>query len=297
MNDLHIMKIIPKEIDKNEDVQYCKVTTSGNIIEVMTCNKVGRCTTKKLSKDFYVNVDTGEIGEYEHGIDRTSNIVELKRTFKELRDIINTNCTDATKLKWVTLTYRENMTDTKQIYKDFEIFRKKMIYHFGNFEYITAIEPQGRGAWHFHLIMIFPVVAPYIPNSKVASIWSHGFTKTQKIDDCDNIGAYLSAYLANADLDALQGREAQSQEEFEQSNTKKYIKGERLKLYPPHCHIYRHSRGIKKPLVERLCIDEVKEKIGSLKPTFSKAIYLYDDDENPSYENTITYYHYNTKRK
>ena len=44
-----------------------------------------------------------------------------------LRDLLNTNIADPSHCRWVTLTYKENMTDPKRLYTDFDKFNKRMI--------------------------------------------------------------------------------------------------------------------------------------------------------------------------
>ena len=43
-------------------------------------------------------------------------------------------------------------------------------------------------------------------------------------------------------------------------NSKYYIKGARLSLYPPKFNLYRTSRGIKKPVKEYMTYKQAKEK-------------------------------------
>ena len=100
---------------------------------------------------------------------------------------INANLTEPEKALWVTLTYAENMRDAKQLYEDFRRFWQRFRYYLDKHkhptaEYITAAEPQARGAWHLHcLFLFFPEKAPFIPNSDMAQIWRHGFTKTKSL--------------------------------------------------------------------------------------------------------------------
>ena len=37
----------------------------------------------------------------------------------------------------------------------------------------------------------------------MAPLWGHGFTKTKAMQDCDNVGAYFSAYLGDMPLDEI----------------------------------------------------------------------------------------------
>ena len=299
------MNIEIVEKNKINDHELVSVKKMGNIVEICHCEK--RKTTasiKLLNKNYYENLQTGEILECKHIENRANSRAQVAQSLKRLRDYLNTNIIDVSKCKWITLTYAENMTDTNRLYKDFKKFIMRFRYNFKSlkFEYIVAMEPQERGAWHCHCVFIFKNDAPFIPNEKIAEIWSHGFTKTTKLDNIDNIGAYLTAYLGDIEYDAItHGNEKNYRIkkviEIDNNNKqqeKKYIKGGRLNLYPPKFNLYRISRGIKKPNKVYMQYSVAKEKIGLNKPTFSKTIKLTDLDN--SYTNKITYEHYNTKR-
>ena len=246
----------------------------------------------------------GEIKECNHIENRSQNLKQVKRSLKRLRDYINYNITDVNKCKWITLTYKDNMQDTKQLYNDFRKFIKRLKYKFSNYkiEYIVAMEPQGRGAWHCHLLLIFNTVVPFISNKIISDLWGHGFTKTSKLDDIDNIGAYLTAYLGDIELNdnSLKNLVCDnnvSEFSIKEVNSKKFIKGGRLYLYPPKFNLYRISRGIKKPPVYLEFYDVFKnsiekERLG--KPSLTKTIKLFDKENN--FTNTIIYNQYNTKR-
>ena len=258
-----------------------------------------------LDKDNYVLLSTGEVKECKHIDNRSENKLQVSQSLKRLRDYINANVDDVKKCKWITLTYKENMTDTKRLYVDFKNFVKRFKYKYGHFEYIVACEPQGRGAWHCHCIIIFDKKAPYIPNKEIESLWGNGFTKTNKLDDIDNIGAYLTAYLGDMDLASCKDNHISFNEEdvkviteignMKLKTPKKFVKGGRLSMYPPGFNIYRISRGIKKPVKEYYSYHVIKEKAGLQLPTYSKAIQLTDIEKN--FSNKIIYEYYNTKRK
>ena len=178
---------------------------TGNITEVSYAQRDSECSIRKLDKDHYIALETGEVKDFQHGINRASNLTTVAQSLRNLRDIINTNVTEPQNCLWVTLTYAENMTDHERLYQDF----RKFWMRFSNYlkksalppaEYIVAMEPQGRGAWHAHLIIIFQQEAPYIPNAKIAEIWGFGFVKTRPLTNIDNVGLYLTAYLADMDV-------------------------------------------------------------------------------------------------
>ena len=285
--------------------------TMGNIYEICYLQKKNnKITTQLLNKDYYVNLETGAVSECKHIVNRADNKFQVGQSLKRLRDYINTNVVEPKNCKWVTLTYAKNMQDTKKLYNDFKNFIRRFKELYGHIEYIVAMEPQARGAWHMHLIIIFDKQAPFIPNATIEQLWQQGFTKTTKLDNIDNIGAYLTAYLGDMELnqDNLQELEKNG---FKMSNLdvkqvneinniklkepKSFIKGGRLYMYPPKFNLYRISRGIKKPTKEFYSYHVAKEKIGLFNPTFSTGYFLTDSVN--SFTNKVIYEYYNTNVK
>ena len=183
------------------------VKKMGNIYELVYSQKHNfKISTQLIDKDHYMIIDTGEVLECNHIQNRSESKAQVSQSLKRLRDYINTNVIDTKKCKWITLTYRQEdkkpMRDTIKLYRDFEKFMKRLRYKFSNYqiEYILACEPQASGSWHGHLILLFDTKAPYISNATIESLWQQGFTKTQKLNDIDNVGAYLTAYLGDMEF-------------------------------------------------------------------------------------------------
>lgn len=276
----------------------------GNIYEVCFSEHHNYMPTiKLLDKDNYMIVSTGEVKQCEHITNRSENKAQVAQSLKRLRDYINTNVVCTQNCLWITLTYAENMQDTEKLYIDFKNFIKRFKYKYGDFEYIVAMEPQGRGAWHCHVIIIFAKKAPYIANKVIETLWGHGFTNTHKLANIDNIGAYLTAYLGDMELDnCIENDVLYKNSDIKLVDTiggqrlktpKAIVKGARLYMYPPNFNIYRISRGIKKPIKEYLKYSVAKEKIGPLQPTYSKSIMLTTEND---FQNLISYEYYNTLR-
>lgn len=284
-----------------------RLTEMGNITEIMYSEKRshGGYITK-LDADHYLDNRTGEYCEFNHTENRSENLASVAKSLKRLRDLLNANITDVTCCRWVTLTYAENMTDPKKLQRDFKHFNDRCRKIFGHYEYITAAEPQGRGAWHLHCVFIFNGKAPYMENAVVRECWKQGFVTVKRLDDVDNVGAYLTAYLGDMELTeateagiSLQGSKGIKEVEYEDENgvkrTKKYIKGARLYMYPPGFNLYRKSKGIVNPTVSVVSYEKAKEKASSAKLTFSKTIAL--EDEESDFKNTLQYEYYNSIRK
>ena len=292
----------------SEDLVTLK--TMGNIYEICYLQKRNnKITTQLLDKDHYIYLDTGEVFECNHIDNRSESKFQVGQSLKRLRDYINTNVLEPNNCKWVTLTYSKNMQDTKKLYNDFKNFIRRFKEQYGHIEYIVAMEPQARGAWHCHCIILFDKVAPFIPNATIEKLWQQGFTKTTKLDNIDNIGAYLTAYLGDMEFTEENIQELEKQglkvsqmalkevneiEGIKLKEPKSFIKGGRLYMYPPKFNLYRISRGIKKPKKEYYSYHVAKEKAGLLLPTYSKGISLSDTDN--SFTNKIIYEYYNTKR-
>lgn len=272
-----------------------KVSIQGNVIEVTKTERNTTCHALIIDANHYMNLDTGEIGEFERCSEsRVDNTKVLRKTFKALRSLINTNCTDPWKLRWITLTYAENMQDTERLYKDFGNFMKRFRRRFGKCEYISVAEPQERGAWHLHLIAIYACAAPFIPNDQLRECWGHGFVRVQSLKDIDNIGAYLSAYLADLPTDGTSGELKTCKD----GSTKRIVKGGRLSMYPVGMNIYRCSRGIKRPVefwVEGPSDEEKRNALlQSATQTFAD-VYEWTDESGRFHRVEKSYY--NTVRK
>lgn len=282
------------------------VTRMNHIVEVQHMEKMNRKNNiKKLDKDRFVDISTGEIREFEHTENRQQGYNSLRQTFKKLRYLINNNFIGNPNELHITLTYKENMTDTKRLYTDFKNFIERLRTSYKNkssLDYLCVVEPQGRGAWHCHVLMRFnDLDKVYIKNADLKRLWGLGFVTIKSLKDVDNIGAYLSAYLTDIDLDDVNDKETAFKVASEgceiktkvvDGKEKKFIKGGRLHMYPPGMNMYRKSKGIIKPEREEMKFKDIKKVVGSATPHYQKSYHIENDD----FENTISFLQYNTKR-
>lgn len=307
-----MLKVLKNQaLEPIQDKKIVKTTIMGNIIEIMAIDKINKngFLIKKISKTEYVYLPTGEIQEYKsHSENRSENKESLRKTFKRIRELINTNFTGGKNELCFTITYRENMTDVKRLYDDFRKFMQRLKYKYTEIDYISVVEPQGRGAWHCHVLLRFNALDKiYIPNKDIEKLWGNGFTKVKALrNDVDNMGAYLSAYLGDVELKEnnipelyrdgiIQPGQALNIKEVEvQGEKKKFIKGGRLHLYPIGMNIYRCSRGIREPEKVITTYEKAKKIVGVGTPNYSSKIDILDDEGLKI--NSITYEQYNLKR-
>ena len=281
--------------------EYANVTLTltNNIVEVQYLEKYNNQNNiRKLNDDYYLILSTGEIRKFKKNDDRVSSKNSFRQTFKKLRYFINNNFCGLGNELFITLTYAENMQDVKRLYFDLNKFIKRLRYKFkdiSKIEYITVVEPQKRGAWHAHILFKFlDVDEIFIPNALIASIWGFGFVNVQSIAkmSCDNLGAYLTAYLTDLPLDDLSDDDLNKIKKFKKVNGKYFAKGARLKLYPKGMNFYRKSRGILFPERFTIPYSDIKKYVGTAIPTYSKRLDLNTND----FCNTIIYHHYNLNR-
>ncbi|HRH23262.1 MAG TPA: hypothetical protein PK295_01370 [Candidatus Magasanikbacteria bacterium] len=113
----------------------------------------------------------------------------ISRTRTEIRRLVNAN---PQLTKFLTLTFAENITDLKSANHVFNQFVKRISYRYQGFEYLAVPEFQKRGAVHYHLLCNLPFVEP----EKVARLWGQGFIKINRLNNVNNIGAYVCKYLS-----------------------------------------------------------------------------------------------------
>lgn len=279
------VKVLPEDDFEPDSGCYIKVVKAGPVTDVTILEKWPSVSPViKVGKCKYVDVRTGEIILAKAGINRSGDLQSIKKTLARIRRLINANVVPANS-RWVTLTYAENMTDSRRLMTDFDSFRKRL-YRFcekqgyGRPEYLSVVEPQGRGAWHIHAFFIWNNAAPFLANADLAKLWGHGFVKITSVADVDNIGAYFSAYLADIPVSDFAG-DGPKEVKLDASDGKKYIKGGRLHLYPVGMRIVRHSKGIKEPEVKIISgireFEKEKASLGGL--TFHKTYKVASEDK------------------
>ncbi len=237
-----------REIKKSKRVKVKRMNDILEVVGVDRCSN-GFINIKKISKDKYINLVTGEVIMAEISENRGQNVAGLKRTFKAMRELINNNFVGASNELHVILTYAENMTDTERLYDDFRKFWQKFKRRYGNeYDYITVIEPQGRGAWHHHLLIRDNTGKElFIPSPEMEKLWGHGFIKIRSLEKIDNIGAYLTAYLTDVEVtyenvkEVILNKDTKIKEVEIDGKKKSFIKGGRMHFYPSGMNLYRKS--------------------------------------------------------
>ncbi|HEM4717851.1 TPA: replicative protein [Streptococcus suis] len=271
---------------------FVTVTLMNDIYEIQYLQKSNRYNNiLKIDSDRYVVKSTGELKYYEHTETRSQSINSIKQTMKKLRYLINANFSGQTNELWSTLTFRDSNIAKRpqEIYKEFNKFIKRLNYKYKEkLDYIAILEPHGINSsvisdwhgFHLHLLLKSSSSSLYIPYQEFEEIWGLGMCRIERLKNIDNIGAYLSAYLTNAELSDTDSME------------KKYIKGSRLWLYPKGVRIYRKSKGIQYPKRIKMPYQSARDMIG-IEPHYTKTYKI----ENDNFENIVIFEQFNKKRR
>jgi len=247
-----------------------KIIQSGDIIEIYEYSE-GYLKGYTLAENETNSRTSSESGSG----DTDSRERALKRAKANLRRLINSNVGQYGKeftAKFLTLTFRENVQDIKQANYEFQKFIKRLNYKLygtkkANLKYTTVIEFQKRGAIHYHTILYN---MPYLKANEISNIWENGFVKINKIDDVDNVGAYIGEYLGQAEKG--QG---------------KSVEDDRLRGQKSHFS----SRGLLKPveITDKKIVEQVASALLNEKATYSATF----ENEHLGH---ISYKQYNLKR-
>lgn len=259
--------------EKIKDTDCVSVKECGSQITITKCkNKNTYARIKKIDKDNFYNLATGEVLPFKHTSSRADCIASLKKSMKNLSDLINTNTTLApNKCLFITLTYANEMRDKSKVAKDFKAFMQrinakkwKATLNFNNVEYISVYEIQARGTYHIHAILIFDRPNMFISSKNLEILWGKGFAKAKKLyQNCDDFGKYFEAQFSNVGLaearragvkisnykDKIVEKTIIGPRNGKQS--KKVIKGLRFQFMEPNKKFYSYSKGILKPVIDK----------------------------------------------
>ena len=148
---------------------------------------------RKLSKDKYLDIETGEIKEYKPNEYKTEK--SIRRSMNKLRELIELNFTN-TNFLFITLTTAnlDGFNDIKIAKKHFKKFIRKLTDKYKDIAYVAKFEQHKNGNWHIHLLVKnIKNKAIFIPNSVISKMWKNKCTKTRLVNkkDIEKVTDYM----------------------------------------------------------------------------------------------------------
>lgn len=165
---------------------FTKIIQSGQIVDVYTYEHLNTNAEPPLqTKEAYGN-GKNKLEQYAKTV---------RRRMRDIRNLANTNF-EQDKSKFITLTFRENLTDVEVANHELKKFIMKLKRRHDDFKYLWVIEFQERGAVHYHMICNLP----FVQKAELEKLWTNGFVKINRINNVDNVGAYVTSYMSK-DID------------------------------------------------------------------------------------------------
>ncbi|KAB1438073.1 rolling circle replication-associated protein [Candidatus Galacturonibacter soehngenii] len=288
---MKIRKVNSNQIILHENTEV-KFKIAGNTREVQFSAGVNKkCLIQNISKDKYLDKETGEIKERKKSENRYQSPKSVRKSINKLMDLIRCNATETSSCKWLTLTYADVMIDHTKVYEDGKMFLRRLQQYLNNqtelsvgqklFKRITVAEPQGEShgnSWHLHILLIFQDIAPFISNDVITELWGHGMTDTHKVYDADGLALYFKVYLS--DVEYVEGDETYDVvDKVVDGKSKQFIKGGRLKYYPTGMPLFSASRGMKRPVVEKISNKEAMERVSDCKLVYQETFVIGDKEK------------------
>lgn len=177
------------------DSDVSNVYINGNTIEVTTTDRCSSSSslsyTKKISRDCYVDVRTGEVKEYKKYGEKS--LQSQRKTQVKLKRLINANFYCGIDAIHIVLTYKDKMEDPFKLSGDFSIFIKKLKRSYSDIAYIWVAEPHKSGSWHLHvLIKKLDNSEIFIPIGELLECWTHGNVHVSRIPQSNDFGGYFT---------------------------------------------------------------------------------------------------------
>lgn len=216
-----------------------KVKQYGNTVLLQTLVKHPKRNYQQLGKTKRKSIERGQ------------NLGSIKRTMRNIRELIAVNFDGESGAGGVflTLTFADLTigTDVNAVQREVANFLKRLKRKIDNLVYLAVIEPQPKRSdsegvlvWHFHILIKTTDNEPvFVPQKELQDLWGNGIVFVERLQKYRSVSAYLSAYLTNLKVS----------DDETISKDKRFIKGQKLLLYPAGIRIYRASQNIKRPEV------------------------------------------------
>lgn len=160
-------------------------------------------------------------------------------------------------VKFLTLTFKENVTDLESANGEVTKFIKRLSYHAYKInknviKYICVPELQQRGVWHYHIILFN---LKYIPWYQLVKIWGLGGVYINALKnglDGTTVAKYVTKYISKGIIVGKNGNQTNVNENGEKEGDKRLSDYYNYKKHNmQNKKRYQCSRGLKRPIETR----------------------------------------------
>lgn len=203
-------------VTTNKKIYNIKLVDCGSFKQVYFYSKPKmKNENKKDYSDFNLLKINPDIGKQNERILKNGNEIEERsiiRSKLQCQRIAKANMEEWK--SFITLTFKENITDLKYANKRFRYFIDKVQRVYKDFKYICITEFQKRGATHYHLLTNIPCDSYIIPKRQIKRLykadikgykeleyydikyWIDGFSSAEPIkNEPKKVIGYISKYM------------------------------------------------------------------------------------------------------
>lgn len=214
--EVEFQEIKPEDVGKVFNTPYY---TEFSVNEKLNKNISSMVSCRRISKDEYVDMTTGEIKRY--SINKTKTKKSFKENHRIVPKIIMGYFRGTENERHIILKYDKPMYQPELLANDIKCFLKKFKRVFSNCIYLYAKEPFNNGTWHIHFLFRIMDREDFdINEERIKKLWKKGNVVVEKIRDINRF-AWKFDILKND------------------------WKKDRLIFYPATFHPFGHSSEIK----------------------------------------------------
>lgn len=246
------------QIKSNDNVIRTDLGEYSRITYISNPNK--KFSIKKLTKNEYIDLESGELKQY--NLNKPTSKSSVNRKLKKYEDIVLFNFQGGASELFITLTCRDNVTDISLIKQYYNKFLKNLKRDYKDVDYIALFEQTELMCWHIHLfIKNNKNKRLYIPHQNLLHYWNQG-------------AVYV---MPNRNVFQSLGH----------SKTKRNERLERFTLFPKGERMYHKSKGIKTPTKEKMKFKDCPEYCSDKHKKVSSKTYQITNISNDKVVNTI----------
>ena len=157
-------------------------------------------------------------------------------------------------VKFLTLTFKENVQDLENANAEVTKFIKRLSYHAYKInknviKFLTVQELQTRGAWHYHIVLFNVIYIPWADLIKIWGLVGVYINALKKGLDGTTVAKYIVKYISKGIIVGKNGNQTNVNDNGENEGDKRLSDYDNYKKHNmENKKRYQCSRGLKRPI-------------------------------------------------